>query len=219
MNKSFQVLSFLFILYLLFFIPTTTVFADGESDADKKELDISISPKDTLFDISNMKPGDWAPRTITVNNLGSQDFVYGIKLQNNGEKKLYNELLLEIKVDELELYSGKLTEFNSFLERELTSGSNENLDITVRFPEDLGNDFQGQASEFTFTFTAEGENNTTVQVMTNGLVASSSLTAVGSGTAAMPTTLFYLFVFGSIVVASGIVLMIVNRYRRFKLAQ
>ena len=152
MSKLFRLFPLLLLISGICFFPVTSVFADGENDTDKNDIDISISPKDTLFDISNMKPGDWAPRTITVKNSGNKDFVYQMQLQNNGEKKLFNELLLEIKADDKELYQGKLAAFKSLPARKLTSGNEENLDITIRFPEHLGNDFQGLDVSIYFHF-------------------------------------------------------------------
>ncbi|KAA0955496.1 hypothetical protein FQ087_12860 [Sporosarcina sp. ANT_H38] len=159
MSKLFRIFPFLLLIGVMSFFPITSVFADGKNDANKKEIDISISPKDVLFAISNMKPGDWAPRTITVKNSGSKDFDYQMHVQNSGEKKLFNELLLEIKAGDKELYQGKLAAFKSLPARTLTSGTEENLDITIRFPEHLGNDFQGLTSAFVFSFTVEGSDN------------------------------------------------------------
>ena len=159
MSKLFRLFPVLLLISGICFFPMTSVLADGEDNTGKDYIDISISPNDTLFEISNMKPGDWAPRTITVKNLGSKDFAYQMQLENSGEKKLFNELLLEIKADDKELYQGKLAAFKSLPARKLTRGSGENLDITIRFPEHLGNDFQGLGAAFVFTFTAEGRDN------------------------------------------------------------
>ncbi|MEK4711857.1 hypothetical protein [Sporosarcina sp. FSL K6-5500] len=159
MSKLFRLFPVLLLISGICFFPMTSVLADGEDNTGKDDIDISISPNDTLFEISNMKPGDWAPRTITVKNLGSKDFAYQMQLENSGEKKLFNELLLEIKADDKELYQGKLAAFKSLPARKLTRGSGENLDITIRFPEHLGNDFQGLGAAFVFTFTAEGRDN------------------------------------------------------------
>ena len=159
MSKLFRLLPFLLLISGICFFPVTSAFADDENDTEKNDIDISISPKDDLFAISNMKPGDWAPRTITVENSGSTDFDYQMQLENSGEEKLFNELLLEIKANDKELYQGKLAAFKSLPARKLTSGSGENLDITIRFPEHLGNDFQGLTSAFVFTFSAEGKDS------------------------------------------------------------
>ncbi|WP_342539103.1 hypothetical protein MKY15_04265 [Sporosarcina sp. FSL K6-1540] len=159
MSKLFRLFPVLLLISGICFFPMTSVLADGEDNTGNADIDIGISPKDTLFEISNMKPGDWAPRTITVKNLGSKEFAYQMQLENSGEKKLFNELLLEIKADDKELYQGKLAAFKSLPARKLTRGSGENLDITIRFPEHLGNDFQGLGAAFVFTFTAEGRDN------------------------------------------------------------
>ena len=108
MNKLFRLLPLLLLISGICFFPVTSVFADDENDTEKNDIDISLSPKDNLFNISNMKPGDWAPRTITVGNSGSKDFTYQMELRNNGETKLFNELLLEIKVDDKELYQRQI---------------------------------------------------------------------------------------------------------------
>jgi len=158
MSKLFRLLPVLLLISGICIFPITSVFADGKNDTDKNDINISISPKDTLFEISNMKPGDWAPRTLTVENSGSKDFVYQMQLQNSGDKKLFNELLLEIKAGDKELYQGKMAAFKSLPASKLTSGAEENLDITIRFPEHLGNDFQGLTSAFVLTFTAEGRD-------------------------------------------------------------
>lgn len=219
MIKLFRLFPFILLISGICFYPVTSVFADVGSGTAENELDISLSPKDTLFNISDMKPGDWAPRTITVMNSGSKDFVYHMQLQNSGEKKLFNELLLEINAGDKELFQGKLAAFKSLPERKLTSGTEENLDITIRFPEHLGNDFQGLNSAFTFSFTAEGKDSTVVQAMTLGQVASVGPTSAVTSLPTTSTNIFNLMLFGTVLVASGIGLMIIRYYRRMKIAQ
>jgi len=220
MIKLFRFLPFLLLISGICFYPETNVFADGEKDKAENEIEINISPKENLFDISNMKPGDWAPRTITVQNSGSKDFVYNMELQNSGDTKLFNELLLEIKAGDKELYQGKLAALESLPERTLPSSSKENLDITIRFPEHLGNDFQGLTSTFVFSFTAEGAGSTEVQAMIKGEVASSSMGPPSAGFS-LPTTstnIFNLMLFGTLLVAGGIVI-IIRHFKRIKMSQ
>lgn len=301
MIKIFRLLPILLLMCGLWLFPVTSVWADGETDVDKSDISISLSPTGTLFDINNMKPGDWAPRTLIVENSGAKDFVYHMQVQNKGEKKLFNELLLEIKLGEKELYQGKLAAFKALLPRELASGSKENLDITIRFPEHLGNDFQGLQAAFVFYFTTQRKNNSSVppiveeqpgdqtggnpggqteiqneeqtevpivdqkenqteeqtvdqteeqteeqteaqteeqnevqpveqtedpkegQGQTKGQIEvkidSSGLAPAGGNLPATSTNLFNLILLGSVLVASGILLMIIRYYRRMKLAQ
>lgn len=156
MDKMFRLLPLLLLICGLYFFPVASVFADD--DTSQKEIDITLAPLDILFAINDMKPGDWAPRTLTVKNSGSKDFFYQISVQNKGGKKLFNELILEVSIGGSELYRGKLSAFTSLPSRKLGSGSSENLDITIRFPEHLGNDFQGTDSMFDFIITAEGKD-------------------------------------------------------------
>jgi hypothetical protein len=217
MNKLFRLFPLLLLISGICFFPLTSVFAD--TDTNKKDVDITLSPKDTLFSISNMKPGDWAPRTITVKNSGSKDFTYQMESRNNGDTKLFNELLMEIKAEDKELYSGKLAEFKSVEARKLASGNEENLDITIRFPEHLGNEFQGLEASFTLNFTAESKNTTPVQTATKGQIDSGDPKSSGFSLPATSTNIFNLLLFGIVLVASGIVLMIVRHYRGMKSAQ
>ena len=219
MNRLFRLITPLLLISGINFIPVTNALADGENDMDQNEINISISPSDTLFDISNMKPGDWAPRTITVKNLGNVDFDYQMELRNNGEEKLFNELILEINDGQTELFEGKLATFKSLPLRNLTTGSEENLDITIRFPEHLGNEFQGLLTSFVFTFTAEGKDNMAVQAITHGQIDSGSLTSIGKIPQDTATNIFNLIVLGTVLVAGGIVMALITYYRRMKLAQ
>lgn len=218
MNKLFRILPFLLLSIVLALFPATIAAADEENSKVQKELDITLSPNGTLFDISNMKPGDWAPRTLTVANSGTQDFVYQMQLRNSGDEKLFNELLLEIKSGETELYNGKLAAFTSLEARELTSGIGENLDITIRFPEHLGNDFQGLDAAFVFDFTAEGLNKVAIHAATKGMIDSGGLASSGFGLFGSSSKLFEMMLMASIVVASVIAVMVIRHTRRMKLA-
>ncbi|MBD7984549.1 LPXTG cell wall anchor domain-containing protein [Sporosarcina sp. Sa2YVA2] len=199
---------------------STNALADVETDVEKTDIDITLSPTETLFDISNMKPGDWADRTITVSNSGNKDFDYLIEVQNTGDLKLFNELLLEIQVGNVDLYTGKLADFKVLPKRNLVSGGNEDLDITIRFPEHLGNDFQGVQSAFTIIFTAERKDSTAVQAITQGLIDSGGgAKSIGLSLPATSTNIFNMMLFGSVLMVVGIVLLFVRYRRRMKLAQ
>lgn len=219
MNRPSRLVAFLLLVSMICFFPLTSGYADSENDTDKKDIDIGLSPQDLLFDINNMKPGDWVPRTLTVKNLGSKDFDYQMTLRNSGDKKLFNELLLEIKADGKELYQGKLAAFKSLPARNLTNGSEESLAITIRFPEELGNDFQGLQSSFVLSFIAEGKNSLAVQATTNGQIDSGNTPSAGHSLPTTATNIFNLVLVGSVLVAGGIVMMIMRHFRRIKPAQ
>lgn len=220
MKKLFQILPFLLLFSWVSLSPVTSVYAEGENDTEKKEIDISLTPTDTLFEVSNMKPGDWAPRTITVKNVGSKDFDYQMQLQNSGDEKLFNELLLEIKAGDEELYQDKLANFKSLPLRKLTTGNEENLDVTIRFPEHLGNEFQALQSSFAFTFTAEGDESEPVQEEIIGQI--SSLGSPMSGGPGLPdgtTNLIYYILLCGALVVGGIFTVIIIYYRKMRFVQ
>ncbi|GGA67070.1 TasA family protein [Ornithinibacillus halotolerans] len=137
------------------------VFSPKHSLADsaegKHDIDISLSPSDVLFDLKNMKPGDWAPRTLTVNNKGKLDFEYQMSITNEGDYMLFNELVLEVADGNNELWNGKLKDFNGLSNRSLKANESEDLEFTLRFPEELGNEFQGKEVHFKLVFVAEGK--------------------------------------------------------------
>lgn len=220
MKKLFQILPLLLLFSWVSLSPVTSVYAEGENDTEKKEIDISLTPTDTLFEVSNMKPGDWAPRTITVKNVGSKDFDYQMQLQNSGDEKLFNELLLEIKAGDDELFQDKLANFKSLPLRKLTTGNEENLDVTIRFPEHLGNEFQALQSSFAFTFTAEGDESEPVQEEIIGQI--SSLGSPMSGGPGLPdgtTNLIYYILLCGALVVGGIVMVITIYYRKMRFVQ
>lgn len=200
----------------LYFFPMHSVYAASERNLDKTEIDIEISSKDTLFNISNMKPGDWAPRSLIVKNSGSKDFRYDMHVRNDGDLKLFNELLLDINKGNETLYKGKLSAFSSLNTRQLESGNEEKLDITILFPEHLGNDYQGLESVFTLTFSADRKSSKAVYAMTQGQIDSGSSKTAGSHLPATATNIFTLMLVGSVLVASGIVMMLVRFVRRMR---
>lgn len=222
MKKLFQILPLLLLFSWVSLSPITSVYAEGEDDTEVKEIDISITPTDTLFEVSNMKPGDWAPRTITVKNIGSKDFEYQMQLQNSGDEKLFNELLLEIKAGDEELYQDKLANFKSLPIRKLTTGNEENLEVTIRFPEHLGNEFQGLHASFDFIFTTEGndsETETVQEVMIGKIDSSGSPMSGGPRLSNDTTNLFNYMLIGGALGVGGIVLIITIYYRKLRFVQ
>ncbi|THE15497.1 LPXTG cell wall anchor domain-containing protein [Bacillus timonensis] len=155
-RKSFlRLLYFIFICTFLFLSQANQVSASPSKNS--KVIDIMTTPEKVLFDIENFKPGDWAIRTITIKNTGSEDFNYLTSADRKaGSKKLYEELLLTISNKSGELYKGKLGEFNKIDPRSIASGKQEELNFTVEFPSHLGNEYQGLKTEVELKFYAEG---------------------------------------------------------------
>lgn len=154
MNKKLYVLfTCVFALTLLFFVSIPKTSASSNTP----DIDIATSPESVLFDISNLKPGDWANRTIIIENNGTEDFKYLTQGKlKQGSEKLYNELLLRISDKDKVLFDGKLKDFNKLDPRFLAKNSSEQLFFKVVVPEQLGNDFQGLDCEVQFKFYVDG---------------------------------------------------------------
>lgn len=218
LSISIYLLSFIFILY-----PIIAHADDSDTDAESNnEIDISLNPSDMLFNIENMKPGDWAPRSVTVQNDGTMDFVYHIHVENIGHQKLFNELLLDVvDANSVELYNGKLSEFSHLDSRELNVSEEEDLTLTIRFPEQLGNDFQGTDSQFKLIFTAEakdtsGSNEKDSEEVGGNLDSGSNDNSTGLGSI-LPTTATNIFTFiiiGLALAVFGGLLFVINRKLR-----
>lgn len=146
---------FSFLLVLFYFSP-------NEIDADSKEDEVVIDryPDEAIFRLENMKPGDFAYRTLTVQNNQGRDLLYTMKLENAGEPKLYNELLLQVNFDSETVFNGKLKDYKGIKDRSLHTKSEEILEFYLKFPEELGNEYQGLRADFIIDFTAKAGDDT-----------------------------------------------------------
>ncbi|WP_413376037.1 LPXTG cell wall anchor domain-containing protein [Alkalihalobacillus sp. 1P02AB] len=141
----------------VFLLGSLSIQYSQQTLAETNPISISTSPDSLLFQVDNMKPGDWAERRLTIQNRGSEDFTYNSEvLFQGGSKKLYNEFLLEIENENGLLYKGKLSEFTGFEPRHLKTLHEEELLFIIRFPTELGNEFQGLEFEVEIKFIAEG---------------------------------------------------------------
>lgn len=231
MRKVFtrMITTLLSICFVLFGMPYF-IMAEG----DEEEVSIQISPQSVLYDIENMKPGDWAPRTVTIKNNGKRHFSYHVQINNKGPEKLLHELLLEIETAGDYLYNGKVSDFSQLSSRELNAGQKEDLEFTIRFPEHLGNEYQGLDTNFSLTFTAVDEKDENIFPDTSrnssgqnesrykpsdSAVASLNGT-IGSGGAPgaeLPktsTNIYDILIIGGVLVISGGVIATYSRKRR-----
>jgi LPXTG-motif cell wall-anchored protein len=145
-------------ILLIIFFNLTTVQAE-------RNIDINTLQHGYSFEVSNLKPGDWIPRDITVTNDGQFDFKYTVRLgKTNSIKGLLEELDFLISNGSVILYEGKVEGFKGLPPRELSAGSKEDLFFQVTMPYELGNEFQGSSAELEIIFLAEGkEDNTVIQ--------------------------------------------------------
>ncbi|MEH7238461.1 TasA family protein [Bacillus sp. JJ1562] len=155
-RKSFlRKIFFISICTFLFFSQINQVSASPSKNS--KVIDIMTTPEKILFDIDNFKPGDWATRTLTIKNSGSEDFKYLTSAdRKSGSKELYESLILTISDSGGEVFKGKLGDFKKIDPRTIESGKQEELNFTVEFPPNLGNEYQGLTTEVEMKFYAEG---------------------------------------------------------------
>jgi LPXTG-motif cell wall-anchored protein len=148
---------------LLKLLLTTILFtffqSTGVQAQTNNPLLIDTNPGGYLFNLSNMKPGDWVTRKLTIQNRGTENFKYNTQaIFKGGSEKLYNEFLLKIWDSNGILHTGKLKDFKGLSSRQLISKHQEDLMFEVEFPYELGNEFQGLAFEVEFKFIIEGYN-------------------------------------------------------------
>lgn len=128
-----------------------------DAQTSENEINIETSPHKILFDVDNMKPGDWAIRDYTIFNKGKQDFEYTASAQfKSGSKKLFKQLEIEISDKNGVLYSGKIKDFDGLDYRKLAKSDEETLTFRVDFPAELGNEYQGLTSKFTIKLYVRG---------------------------------------------------------------
>jgi LPXTG-motif cell wall-anchored protein len=158
--KKGKVLTVLLSTLITLLIPLTSAAED-----DKEILDIATAPSSILMDVTDMKPGDYLKRDLTVINKGEKDFTYTFSNEFiDGSTKLYNEFLLIVKDSQGTLFDGKLMDFEKLDPRKLNSGESEVLTFYVEMPYELGNEYQGLSTKFQFTLYVEGEDGGAIPV-------------------------------------------------------
>jgi hypothetical protein len=130
---------------------------DTKANESDYEVDISTTPAEFLFDVKNMKPGDWTTSTLEVNNDGNLDFNYSISShQESGDRYLYNQFLVWVSDSEGLLYEGKLTDFSAFPLGTIAAKGSNTLTFKVELPYETGNEAQGKSTSVTFELNAVG---------------------------------------------------------------
>ncbi|MDT9026775.1 LPXTG cell wall anchor domain-containing protein [Rossellomorea yichunensis] len=129
------------------------------------EVDIILIPNEKfLFNISNMKPGDWAERELRVKNGGEKDFNYSIRVDNKqSDRKLFNELDLKVYEGDksILIFDDKLKNFTGFKPKPLKKGVTDSLFFQVEMPYELGNEFQQTSAYFEMIIVAAANTSTT----------------------------------------------------------
>src|SRR5699024_1643583 len=116
------------ILYLL--IMPCTVTASAEAWDKAEEL-----PNQMLFQIENMKPGDWTTEKFTVSNKSQENTPYlSASAVSGGSKKVYNQLQFTDKHGNDTLSPGQLADLQGFGVKTLDTGEKAQFEFRIAFP-------------------------------------------------------------------------------------
>lgn len=149
------------LIYTCILLVATVFIPIGNTGADSSTSEIKIDalPEKVLFDLDDFKPGDWAPRVLTIQNNGNQDFTYNLQSRmKSGSRKLFNVFQLKIEDTSGVIFNGDLKDFRGLDPRPLAAFSDEKLTVTVEFPYVSGNEYQGLGTDVEFVLYAGGEN-------------------------------------------------------------
>jgi hypothetical protein len=145
-----SILSFVLMIFLF-------QVKDTKADDSDYEVDISTTPAQFLFDVKNMKPGDWSTSSLKINNEGNLDFNYSISSHHeSGDSYLYNQFLVWVSDREGLLYEGKLSDFSNFPLGTIAAKGSNTLIFKVELPYETGNEAQGKSTSVTFELNAIG---------------------------------------------------------------
>ncbi|PFA22004.1 hypothetical protein CN373_11200 [Bacillus cereus] len=157
MNKKWLFIMSACLILIVFIGMTKNI--DRVYAEERREIDISLDPKEVLFHATNMKPGDWAERSIRIRNEGTKKLSYSIKSEvSEGSTKLYEALKITVKDKQKLLYEGSLKELQSMEKRTLAVDKMDELIYMVYVPKELGNEYQGLQTIVKFIFYAEEPN-------------------------------------------------------------
>lgn len=151
-------------VFLGFVNPLSVQATSNDNDAVNKieqmDIDISLSPEKTFFDLANLKPGDTVTKMITIHNNGKEKVGYSFANRFlNGSQSLYENLELIVKDEKSTLFEGKVLKFEKLEPRYIEKGDSDTLSIKLLIPYELGNGFQGIGCEFQLKFFVEGTLN------------------------------------------------------------
>lgn len=136
--------------------------------AQAQDVDIQFSPN-PLFKELNILPGDSFTGTINVTNNTSSAVTISIRAKDysNSSDDLSQALTIELKEDSSSLYLDSLSNFYTAGEitlSEVVSGGSAQYDITVLFPIEKGDEWQGKTTNFDIVVRYSGDGGVNGEV-------------------------------------------------------
>lgn len=145
---------FIIALFSILFFIIQIIPSIALAEIPEDQIVIDQYPQEELFQVGNTKPGDSAYRTLLIQNNNDEDILYTMQLRNDGDQMFFNELILQITYLDKLIFDGKLKDYDGEIDRPLTAKTEEILGFELKFPEELGNEFQGKRADFTLVFNA-----------------------------------------------------------------
>ena len=148
---------------------------------------ISLLQDGPLFHMEDFAPGDSGNASVTVKNIGDFPFFFTIdSKKDSGDELLFKNLMITIKNNDgtLSYYSGPLSELEKVDLGSILQGGEKQLNLSIYFPVELGNEFQGKTLSMAFVFTADMEDRS-IQVI-NEAVPFAPVTTPAPGPTTVP---------------------------------
>lgn len=221
--------------WTIIFLSLSVMFFSGLSIQQVKanEVDLILIPDEQyLFNIVNMKPGDWAEKKLTIKNGGDHDIKYSFKVNSmQTDNMLFNELELKVYSDSTNnlVFKDKLKNFKGFSPQLLKKKESDSLSFVVKIPYELGNEYQNTSARFEITIsaesyvpsqTSEGTDTKTPDTdrseLEKGTISSKPLFSQGLNLPNTATKIYKLLFIGVIFMCTGLLVIYLNRIKRKK---
>lgn len=195
---------------LTFIITLIGALILGPSQIYADDVSISLN-EEFLFNVENLKPGDYMIRDLVVENDSDYDYYFHAEAEfTGGSEKLYNQFHLTVtdSTDEV-IYEGSLDGFNGMESRFLEVDASEEFKFKATFPYESDNSFQGLSTQFNIKVWAEAEPPEDNQ---EGVVDSDTDVKGGGFLPQTGEEIPYLFyIIGGTFLISGLALYLVTR--------
>lgn len=199
MNRPVKILLLVVVLFII--LPASQAYGDGE------EVDLILSPEIFQVAATNLKPGDTVTKELIISNAGSQSIHYHTNAEMiQGSRKFFNELFVEIKLEDRLIFNGKILDLKQFEPRSLAVNDSERLMIKVIVPTTLGNDFQGLGCVIEWSFYAE--------FLSESVIAASNNLPIGNELPNTATNTAHTFLVGISLLVIGILVLKWKRKER-----
>lgn len=174
------------------------------------EINGDFTKKGILFELDNLKPGDYGERKITIKNNRNKEILYDFQvLHVDGSEKLLHEFKLLIKQNDAILFDDKLVHFSSINDLPLKVNEEHNILLSFEFPSEAGNEFQGLHAEASFNIIA---HDNLISDTSSLHFLSDSSPPMNTTLPQTATTLFSLLFIGSILLFLGMFIFLYRKH-------